>query len=674
MKKGAMLWSLLLCCYFPYAQSQNLIANGGFEAFTDCPNCTAGVQIAGGSISGVGLAAPWSPLPSFKSPEYYNECAEGMNLPLPCQIVSVPINRATGPNISIWGFGENSQNAYIGLYGRHNDPQQGLGQYEYVIQELATPLQAGESYIAGFSARLAPEAVSNTTHVGMLITDQIPTMLTNPNGDNIGYNDDPQVLNSQFLSLTEWETYTETFVASGGEKYVILGVFKPFLQQTSSVNSQGDINGAYLLMDNVRLELCDDVNPSFTTEIECGEQGIVIRVEAPNQPATSQFNLYEMDPAFQNNPCTSSACMVDPLNPIAIEFGFDETFVVPLEYDKYYIIKHGVYNDCTPWTENRQLVKLPAASGTISASATVCEGDDILIFPQDIEPLGDEAWTVTVEEIELGQPDPLSTKTYYGCGTPDILNLTDPAASGLYDTPLTSCPQSMTPDGTPYSVPCRGDNVLIRVIFEYKVCDRLFQTQIKMNILCAPNVRAIAQPSKLCPGDQVYYYAEDPTTGQPDPTVTYNWYQGGTFLGSGAVVGPFTFNPNDPVASVEAVGANGCSAKDQVFILLGKNCTEVPDPKGRKKNTGSIGLLENADIIVSNPNQDYLYVQHKLSDLQVARAEIWNLQGQLLQAVDLAPEKETTQIDISSLAEGMYVIRISQGETQIHQEKIIVVY
>ena len=57
MKKGAMLWSLLLCCYFPYAQSQNLIANGGFEAFTDCPNCTAGVQIAGGSISGVGLAA-----------------------------------------------------------------------------------------------------------------------------------------------------------------------------------------------------------------------------------------------------------------------------------------------------------------------------------------------------------------------------------------------------------------------------------------------------------------------------------------------------------------------------------------------------------------------------------------------------------------------------------------
>ncbi|MEO0585449.1 MAG: T9SS type A sorting domain-containing protein [Bacteroidota bacterium] len=671
MTKGAMLLSLLLCCYFSYAQ--NLLENGGFETYTDCPNCHV-TTLFPGSISGVGLAHPWSPIPIKKTPDYFNVCAGVINLPPPCNRVRVPINFASGLNTPIWGFGENSQNAYIGLFGKHNDPQQGENQYEYVVQELATPLQAGESYRASFSAILAPEAVNNTTHVGMLITDQIPTMLTDANGDDIGYNSNPQVLNPQFLSSNEWESFTETFIASGGEKYVILGVFKPFIQQTSTVNSQGDINGAYILMDRIRLEPCRYPNPAFTTEIECSKQGFVIRVKAPEQLVTSQFNLYEMDPAFQNNPCTSSACMLDPLSPIGIEFGFDETFEVPLEYDKYYIIKHGVYSDCAPWTENRQLVKLPAALGTISASATVCDGDDILIFPQDIEPVGDDAWTVTVEEIDLGQPDPLSTKTYYGCGTPGTLNLTDPAASGLYDTPLTSCPQSMTPDGTPYAVPCKGDNTLIRVVFEYTICGRPVETQIKMSILCAPQVLATAQPSKLCPGDQVYYYAEDPTTGQPDPAVTYNWYQGGTFLGSGAVIGPFIYNPNDPIASVEAVGANGCTAKDQVTILLGKNCTEEPDPKGRKRNPASIAPIKNTNIIISNPNQDYLYIQHRLSDPQVAQAEIWNLQGQLLQAVDLAPEKETTQIDVSSLAEGMYVIRILQGEIQIHQEKIMVVY
>ncbi|MEO1808572.1 MAG: hypothetical protein AAFU33_27440, partial [Bacteroidota bacterium] len=635
MKKGTVLLSLLLCCYFAYAQFPNLIVNGGFEEYTDCPNCHVTSQYPG-SISGVGLAHPWGPLPTAKSPDYFNKCAGRINLPSPCRFVSVPINFASGLSTPIWGFGENSQEAYIGLFGNHNDPQQGQNQYEYVIQELATPLQAGESYRASFSARLALEAVNNTTHVGMLITDQIPFMLAAGNGDHLGYNSNPQVLNTQFLSLNEWESFTETFVASGGEKYVILGVFKPFLRQISTVNPQGDIDGAYVLMDRIRLESCKYPNPSFTTSLECGKQGIVIRMKAPEQLVTSQFNLYEMDPAFQNNPCTSSACMVDPLNPIDIEFGFDETFEVPLEYDKYYIIKHGVYSDCAPWTENRQLVKLPSASGTISASPTVCEGDDILIFPQDIEPLGDDAWTVTVEEIDLGQPAPLSTKIYYGCGTPGVLNLQDPAASGLYDTPLTSCPSSMTPDGTPYSILCKGDNAFIRVTLRYTICGHPVETSIKMSILCAPKVQAIAQPGKLCPGDVVYYYAENPVTNQPDPTVTYNWYQGGTFLGSGAVVGPFIYNPNDPIASVEAVGANGCSAKDQVIIALGKDCSEVPVTKGRKRNPGSIVPLENADIIVSNPNQDYLYVQHKLSDFQVARAEIWNLQGQLLQAVDLA--------------------------------------
>ena len=188
--------------------AQNLISNGGFEEFIECP-----VSLSSGNAIGV---SGWQVPTSSGSPDYFNECGI---LPL----VQVPQN--------LFGFQQAYEGSgYIGLYNYGNS-----GYREYIQIELDTPLEAGCKYYAQMFVSLADSlATCGTDQLGMFFSKAAPNNFE-PfyagillNGDDTPFM--PQVSNPTELLLsnyTSWEKISNTFIAEGGERYLTIGNFSP---------------------------------------------------------------------------------------------------------------------------------------------------------------------------------------------------------------------------------------------------------------------------------------------------------------------------------------------------------------------------------------------------------------------------------------------------------------
>ncbi len=94
-------------------------------------------------------------------------------------------------------------------------------------------------------------------------------------------------------------------------------------------------------------------------------------------------------------------------------------------------------------------------------------------------------------------------------------------------------------------------------------------------LLCSPNVAALANPSVVCPGDLVTYTAFDPATGNPEPGVTYTWYDDNGPLGTGASLGPLSYTPGNGVIGVVASNSNDCEAKAVADLAMDDDCEGV---------------------------------------------------------------------------------------------------
>lgn len=680
MMRGAGLLLLMMCCaQISWGQQDpHRLSNGGFENFSHCPTCHNNGQPGIGN-TGLPLAKKWDELTG--SPEYYNLCVSD-NTPLydpHCFNVDVPKNSATVVDpvneivVNVWGATNSyADRGYAGLYGLNNTPYD-MG-YESITIELDRYLTPSLPYDISFSARLAPGARLNTTNVGMLLSDGTPTTILED-----GIPVQPQLITTDFLNETQWQNYSTTITATGNERTVTIGIFLD--EQTQAANPLGMFNGAYFFIDEVKVRESCQTDASFDVELACSKKGVEMQLNSPFQFGSSQYNLYEMDPAFNSNPCTSDACMVDPSNPIAIETGLVGSFDVALESNKYYIIKHGVYSDCFPWSEQRQLVKLPnlGAGNIVALNANICEGEDMIVNFEGIDPLGDVPWTLTVERIELGNSQVLDSKTYYGCGQPTSVNFSDPVASGLFNTALTSCPTYLTPDATPYSFFCPGGNAetFYNIRMSYEVCGQTFHcnTQTKIRVYCGPNITGYAQPLFACPGDLVTYNVWDPTlgSGQLDPNVTYTWFQGGVLIGSGGTLTQI-YDPSLPGIYVEAVdNINGCKSVYQTVLAVNTGCIFDPGGGGKgRKRTARKGFISSPSFEVPNPIQDVLTIRYQLESMRDVQVELWSLTGQRMYQSELDVELEVTKIDVAYLATGIYILRVQEGEKMIHQQKIVV--
>jgi gliding motility-associated-like protein len=219
--------SLILNCFL---YSQNLVYNGSFEQYDTCPS--AGFQL---NYANHWFSANWG---GGGSSEYFNACDN----PGPC---GVPNNFLGGHQFANTGDG------YIGTSFYENVSES----REYVEGTLITPLRAGTSYCVLFYVSLSDYSVFGIDALGVYFT--IDSLLSH---SPFVYVVNPQISNGSHNIITDkenWIKISGSFIASGGEKFLTLGNFKPN-NQTDTIRLLPQTDGvAYYLIDDVVVYECD---------------------------------------------------------------------------------------------------------------------------------------------------------------------------------------------------------------------------------------------------------------------------------------------------------------------------------------------------------------------------------------------------------------------------------
>jgi len=220
--------------------AQNLVPNPSFEINTGCP-------IGPGEITNV---TGWSN-PDTATADYFHSCNTGV-FPLPA--MSVPSN--------IMGYQQaRTGNGYAGIICNEviNFPPLPaiVDDYrEYIQIQLTSPLQAGEEYEVKFHWSLSNASTHYIEELGVYFSNSL-TFLQQSTALNLT----PQVTVSgtPLNDTTNWVAFSQTFTATGGEQYLIIGNFNDPTNTTSgatgvtsSITTGGD--HAYYYIDDVSVQ------------------------------------------------------------------------------------------------------------------------------------------------------------------------------------------------------------------------------------------------------------------------------------------------------------------------------------------------------------------------------------------------------------------------------------
>ncbi len=243
----------------------NLVPNGSFEVFTNCPNNTNQVY----------LATPWMN-PNAWSPDYFNSCDVGPNIDVPQSTV---------------GFQEaNSGDAYAGFFvfllNSHNNR-------EYVQVELSDSIREGIPYLVKFYVSLADDFGYAISSLGAYFSKTAISSNTGQKFDSI-----PQIISSAgypLASKTEWMLISDTLISNtGGEKYMTIGNFNDDSESdTLFVSTEGEESGnryqSYYLIDDISVI-------SLHSDVGINEAENTIKIY-PN-PATTEITVSGYSPAY----------------------------------------------------------------------------------------------------------------------------------------------------------------------------------------------------------------------------------------------------------------------------------------------------------------------------------------------------------------------------------------
>ncbi len=268
--KSKLKYILILLLDFGYynSNSQNLIANGSFENYSniDC--------VYGGFDNYTMMGTPhivdnWYTL---NSSDYFS---------------SVCTNTYTGVPVNLFGNQiPKDGNSYVGfiLFQANGEMK------EYVYQHLSNPLQAGKMYCLSFYVSRA-DGITHAIHsIGAYFSNNVQST------GSFGYvNKTPQVLNqNSFVADTiGWIEVQGCFTAVGGEQYITVGNFNS--NANTDTTYVGSVNQtpsaykyAYYYIDDISLidqstvginEL--DKEPSF--EIYPNPTNSILNIKSNNQ-------------------------------------------------------------------------------------------------------------------------------------------------------------------------------------------------------------------------------------------------------------------------------------------------------------------------------------------------------------------------------------------------------
>jgi len=211
--KTINLATLFSFCFVFSLSGQNIIKNGSFEEVVDgyCPASTTSTyeQINDNILhwrvnttGGVTLIDEWN------TPDYFHSCSHN-------------VNSSNFAGYQPFRTGE----AYMGIKITN---LQNINLREFLFQELEEPLEAGNQYSFTMYVSLAEStSVHGINSLGAaFVNNEIIDDLPTPQS-LIDLNISPQIEHSEVISnTTDWTEISGTFVAQGGENYIIIGVFK----------------------------------------------------------------------------------------------------------------------------------------------------------------------------------------------------------------------------------------------------------------------------------------------------------------------------------------------------------------------------------------------------------------------------------------------------------------
>lgn len=228
---------LLLILFCKYSFTQNLVPNPSFEDTIQCPAGTSSFNSSMNWIS-----------PTIASPDHFHSCNTSN--------VGVPSN----------GFGwqtARTGNSYTGI--TTSDFVSSNEYREYIQCELISPLNAGQQYEVSFFVSLSEGSGKACDNIGAYLSS---TQISSSSNLTLLYS--PQItspINDPITSKTEWTEITGTFIATGGEKYITIGVFTTNAN-TNWVNvSGGWLFEPYYYIDDVSVFKVD-TNMNDTTKTE----------------------------------------------------------------------------------------------------------------------------------------------------------------------------------------------------------------------------------------------------------------------------------------------------------------------------------------------------------------------------------------------------------------------
>ncbi len=220
------------------SEGQNLIPNGDFEGYVNCPNSFNQYD---------NFVSDWID-PTIGSPDYFNSCTSFLQL-------SVPDNN--------WGYQPaHSGNAYSGFlfwYGPPFPPDA----REYIEVPLTSALMANSCYHFQMYVSLAEASQVTTNNLSVLFSD---TAILNQN-DLYAFT--PQLnLTSSFITDTlTWILISGNYTATGGESFLIIGNFLNNAISATQLTGFGNFDEAYFYVDDVSLSPCTGIEEQKINDI-----------------------------------------------------------------------------------------------------------------------------------------------------------------------------------------------------------------------------------------------------------------------------------------------------------------------------------------------------------------------------------------------------------------------
>jgi len=227
MNKRYAITILLLT--YNICNAQNLVPNGDFELYFNCPSVISNFQgyVSNWTNPSTGAAAG--------TPDYYNQCSTGA--------MGVPVNHAGTQDA-------HSGVAYSGIVIARENSNTDFR--EYMEVQLTTTLSADTCYHFEMYINLAGFSEYNSDAIGAYFSNNLISGFTGI--DTLPYI--PQISNTPgaMPDSVNWMLVQGDYAAIGGENYLLIGNFKSHDYTTTSLfNGANTINAAYVFIDDVSL-------------------------------------------------------------------------------------------------------------------------------------------------------------------------------------------------------------------------------------------------------------------------------------------------------------------------------------------------------------------------------------------------------------------------------------